>query len=108
MLVPFKDDNPKITENTGFQAGSDSTPMAMHKSIRPSDSSTKLRMTTGVVNYAILFENSLTDKGNAIISFSLSHLALYDLMKFDWTTVSNLLVSINAHSLSTSWLPTRD
>ena len=28
MLVPFKDDNPKITENTGFQAGSDSTPMA--------------------------------------------------------------------------------
>ena len=31
MLVPFKDDNPKITENTGFQAGSDSTPMANHK-----------------------------------------------------------------------------
>ena len=29
MLVPFKDDNPKSTENTGFQAGSDSTPMAM-------------------------------------------------------------------------------
>ena len=28
MLVPFKDDNPKSTENTGFQAGSDSTPMA--------------------------------------------------------------------------------
>ena len=30
MLVPFKDDNPKSTENTGFQAGSDSTPMASH------------------------------------------------------------------------------
>ena len=31
MLVPFKDDNPKITENTGFQAGSDSTPMANYR-----------------------------------------------------------------------------
>jgi len=30
MLVPFKDDNPKSAENTGFQAGSDSTPMAIH------------------------------------------------------------------------------
>ena len=35
MLVSFKDDNPKSTENTGFQAGSDSTPMAMHKKHAP-------------------------------------------------------------------------
>ncbi len=29
MLVPFKDDNPKSTENTDFQAGSDNPPMAI-------------------------------------------------------------------------------
>ena len=28
MLVPFKDDNPKSAENSDFQAGLDSTPLA--------------------------------------------------------------------------------
>ena len=27
--MPFKDDKPKDAENTGFQAGSDNTPMAV-------------------------------------------------------------------------------
>ncbi len=31
MLTHFKDDNPKNTKNTDFQAGSDNTPMAIFK-----------------------------------------------------------------------------
>ena len=31
MLAPFKDDNPKNTKNTDFQAGSDNSPMAIFK-----------------------------------------------------------------------------
>ena len=34
--MPFKDDKPKDAENTGFQAGSDNTPMANHWRVKRS------------------------------------------------------------------------